>query len=290
VTVYPTLRNSTTNVRRAGYPPDKLHQVLLESKAAADSAGKGKAKDTDASWVPISSSEDAATGFPKVVYEIKADSDRLEPRLRLFVNSSEDKSTSLPLASITALDNVSDVSLNSPEDSSVEPVDDHADVRASSPSTSLIHNVAKEAPSSPAENSDEIIEISYANKLRGVADSSVGVMQNKAGPATGGCHTSAFRYYVLRGSCASSPSAEYATRCRQRRVHGEPRCTVPQRSRFRAPRVLYVVILPSALQLFQSSYRQYTPNFHHTPFREVGSVFMARDLPAIRRHRGVRKS
>lgn len=105
--------------RPIGYPPDKLHQVLLQSKSS-DPSGKGKAKETDAAWVPISSSEDH-TGLPRVVYEIKADSDRLEPRLRLLVHSSEEKSLVLPLQSITALENASSQSLDSPPDTPPEP-------------------------------------------------------------------------------------------------------------------------------------------------------------------------
>ncbi|KIP08754.1 hypothetical protein PHLGIDRAFT_117001 [Phlebiopsis gigantea 11061_1 CR5-6] len=90
-----------------GYPPDKLHHVLLESTATADPTAKGKARQKDQPWVEISSSQDASTGVPRVVYEIKADSDRLEPRLRLLVNSPNENSSELPLSAVTSLENVS---------------------------------------------------------------------------------------------------------------------------------------------------------------------------------------
>ena len=143
-----------------GYPPDKLHQVLLESKAAADPTSKGKAKETDPSWVPISSSEDAATGLPRVVYEIKADSDRLEPRLRLLVNSSEDKSSLLPLSSITALENVSSSSLNGLDDTSAEPGEDGTALREGSPSTSSADVATEREQSVMMEGSEQVIELS----------------------------------------------------------------------------------------------------------------------------------
>ena len=146
-------------MRWSGYPPDKLHQVLLESKVAAGPSGKGKAKETDASWVSISSSEDAATGLPRVVYEIKADSDRLEPRLRLLVNSSEEKSSLLPLQSITTLDNVSNATVDSPDEASLQPVDDSPEARPSSSEAGTSHD----PPSSetiPADASEQVIEIS----------------------------------------------------------------------------------------------------------------------------------
>ena len=56
---------------------------------------KGKAKETDSSWVEIGSSQDA-TGLPKVIYEINSDSDHFEPRLRLIVSSAEEELVSFP--------------------------------------------------------------------------------------------------------------------------------------------------------------------------------------------------
>lgn len=83
-----------------GFSPDVLQQVLLESKpregGSMDAKGKGRAfevdgppasSSTDSSWRPVTSSQDAATGLPRVVYEINTDSDKLEPRLRLLVNT-----------------------------------------------------------------------------------------------------------------------------------------------------------------------------------------------------------
>lgn len=147
--------------RPIGYPPDKLHQVLLESKNA-DPSGKGKAKETDASWVPISSSEDS-TGFPRVVYEIKANSDRLEPRLRLFVNSSKEKSSILPLQSITALENVSSQSLDSPPDLPPVPAEDTEEPTGSAPqaaSTSTAAQSDVEVTEISTEGAEPVIHIS----------------------------------------------------------------------------------------------------------------------------------
>ncbi|PSR81314.1 hypothetical protein PHLCEN_2v6393 [Hermanssonia centrifuga] len=71
-----------------GLSPDFLHQALLDTQTA-NSSSKGKAREGSSStWVEIRSSQDRK-GLPKVVYEINTDSDRLEPRLRLLVNTSE---------------------------------------------------------------------------------------------------------------------------------------------------------------------------------------------------------
>lgn len=72
--------------RAAGYPPETLHQIL--SSKTADPSGKGKAKEADPSWFEVHSSQDSSSGLPRVVYEIKAEADHLQPRLRLFVNTS----------------------------------------------------------------------------------------------------------------------------------------------------------------------------------------------------------
>lgn len=154
--VHPAYR-PLTNVRAlVGYPPDKLHHVLLEAKAAADPSGKGKRRETDASWVQISSSEDATTGLPRVVYEIKADSDRLEPRLRLLVNASEEKSSELPLSSVTSLESVSSASLGTLDEQT--PSTD----LANAPSTSSVVLQGTEPSEAAAikESSNDVIRIS----------------------------------------------------------------------------------------------------------------------------------
>ena len=155
---YPAYRPVLTNVRAlVGYPPDKLHHVLLESKTAADPSGKGKRKETDTSWVQISSSQDATTGLPRVVYEIKADSDRLEPRLRLLVNSPKEHTSELPLSSVTSLENASSSSIGSLDEQLPFSI-------ANVPSTSYIALEETGPPPGPvAEHPpDEVIEISYA--------------------------------------------------------------------------------------------------------------------------------
>lgn len=81
----------------AGFSPDVLHQAQLELRTS-DSIGKGKERETDPAlspWLPVATSQDAVTGIPRVVYEINTDSDRLEPRLRVLVNSAEDISAPL---------------------------------------------------------------------------------------------------------------------------------------------------------------------------------------------------
>ncbi|GJE87004.1 SPX domain-containing protein [Phanerochaete sordida] len=129
------INNVVSELQDLGYPPDKLHQVLLESKSAQDPSGKGKAKESDAAWVPISSKEDN-TGYPRVVYEIKADSDRLEPRLRLLVNSSDTHTAELPLQSIAALENAELHSLDSPPETPPEPAEEQAAAASGLASTS----------------------------------------------------------------------------------------------------------------------------------------------------------
>lgn len=76
-----------------GLSPDVLHQVLLQSNTTTVSEkGKERAVEVDSSepgktWVSVASSQDASTGLPRVVYEINTDSDKLEPRLRVLVNT-----------------------------------------------------------------------------------------------------------------------------------------------------------------------------------------------------------
>ena len=76
-----------------GLAPDVLHQVLLQSNTTNVSE-KGKEREVEIdgpepgkTWVSVASSQDASTGLPRVVYEINTDSDKLEPRLRVLVNT-----------------------------------------------------------------------------------------------------------------------------------------------------------------------------------------------------------
>ncbi|KAI0688629.1 hypothetical protein BC835DRAFT_1284270 [Cytidiella melzeri] len=77
-----------------GLTPDVLHQVLLETETLPDDTGKGKGKarevggtSSSSPWVPVASSHDTTAGLSRVVYEINTDSNGLEPRLRLLVDT-----------------------------------------------------------------------------------------------------------------------------------------------------------------------------------------------------------
>ena len=139
-----------------GYPPDKLHHVLLESKAYP--TDKGKAREGGQPWVEISSSQDASTGLPRVVYEIKADSDRLEPRLRLLVSSKNEHSSELPLSAVTSLENASATSFASTDD----PAESPPSADASTPSTSAVVLEGTAAPGTApvSDPSEPVAQIS----------------------------------------------------------------------------------------------------------------------------------
>ncbi len=73
----------------------------MESNTTVSGKGKEKAKEWDSAefaspWVSLASSQDASTGLPRVVYEINTESNKLEPRLRVLVN------TALPQAEVVA--------------------------------------------------------------------------------------------------------------------------------------------------------------------------------------------
>lgn len=136
--------------RAAGYPPETLHQIL--SSKAADPSGKGKARETDPSWVEVHSSHDSTSGLPRVVYEIKAEADHLQPRLRLLVNTSSAESP----AQLASEDGPIERASMSPGGSVETGASPEEGLLGPEPSSSAINLLAE-----ASDPDEQVIEISY---------------------------------------------------------------------------------------------------------------------------------